>query len=291
MAHDLAAPAPTGLIATPIPGEVLAAVPGCESGAPPLGVQVLAGGGGHNDVRLVETRMGRFVVRRRLPPVVRAGSDAMLELQCQRLAARHGLAPKVMAAAGDASWLVMEFIPGNPWVEQDLTSATGARRLGECLARVHAMPVASTMRRMDAAQIASGQLRAINATVTSKLQRDEAAAIARRTSQLAAVIQSDVHPCINHGDLQASNLIGNPPVLIDWEYAQIASPAYDIACVLAYYPQLKAWRPELLAASGLARAEDLEHLALQEQLFAGLNRLWALANDPANNAVSGLGAG
>jgi aminoglycoside phosphotransferase (APT) family kinase protein len=292
MAHDLPAPAPTSLIPPAIPGEVLVAVPGCESGAPPLGVHALAGGGGHNDVRLVETRVGRFVVRRRLPPVVRAGSDAMLELECQRLAARNGLAPRVMAAAGDASWMVMEFIPGNPWVEQDLTSATGARRLGERLALVHAMPVAPTMRRMDAAQIANGQLRAINATVTSKPQRDEAAAIARHTCQLAAIIQcSDVHPCINHGDLQAANLIGNPPVLIDWEYAQIASPTYDIACLLTYYPRLKAWQSELLAASGLTRAQDLEHLALQEQLFAGLNRLWALANDMANNGVSGLGAG
>ena len=84
--------------------------------------------------------------------------------------------------------------------------------------------------------------------------------------------------CINHGDLQHSNLIGAFPVLIDWEYAQIAAPTYDIACLLTYYPALRASLPDLLAASGLSTTEDQELLELQEQLFACLNRLWSIAN-------------
>jgi aminoglycoside phosphotransferase (APT) family kinase protein len=255
-------------------------VPGCESGTPPLAIRALAGGGGHNDVRLVETAVGRFVIRRRLPPVVRAGSDAALELQCQRLAARHGLAPVVVAADIDASWMVMEFMSGAPWQEQDLICAAGVRRLGERLALVHDMPVAASMRPMDAASIASGQLRAIDSNASStSLQRDEAAALVRRAAQLAAIVHDRNAPaCINHGDLQVANLIGNPPVLIDWEYAQIAPPTHDMACLLTYYPRLLAWQPDLLAASGLHRPGDLELLGLHKQLFACLDRLWALAH-------------
>jgi aminoglycoside phosphotransferase (APT) family kinase protein len=258
---------------------LLAAVPGCESGAPPLVMRALAGGG-HNDVRLVETTAGKFVVRRRLPPVVRAGSDAVLELECQRLAARHGLAPLVLAAASDASWMVMEFMVGMPWQEQDLVCAAGVRRVGERLALVHAMPVAASMRPMDAANIASGQLRAIDSQATATTpQRDEAAGLVRRTGQLAAIVQGrSTRSCINHGDLQVANLIGNPVMLIDWEYAQVAAPVHDMACLLTYYPRLQAWQPDLLAAAGLDRPEDLELLGLQKQLFACLNRLWALAN-------------
>jgi aminoglycoside phosphotransferase (APT) family kinase protein len=254
-------------------------VPGCESGAPPLAIRALAGGG-HNDVRLVETAVGKFVVRRRLPPVVRAGSDAALELECQRLASRHGLAPVVLAAASDASWLVMEFMAGTAWQEQDLICAAGVRRLGERLALVHAMPVAAVLRPMDAAKIASGQLRAIDANANStNLQRDEAAGLVRRAVQLAAIVQGrDAPTCINHGDLQVANLIGNPLVLIDWEYAQIAAPTHDMACLLTYYPRLHAWQSDLLAASGLDRPGDLELLGLHKQLFACLNRLWALAH-------------
>ena len=287
MAQDLPAPAPPGLI----PAEVLAAVPGCESGKPPLAVNALVGGGAHNDVRLVETQVGRFVVRRRLPPVVRAGSDAALELECQRLAARHGLAPRVFAAADDASWMVMEFIASQPWQEQDLMSAAGVHRLGERLALVHAMPVATSMQPMDAAHIANEQLHVINSACASVACR-EAAALARRTQQLASIVQhTDAPPCINHGDLQVANLIGNPPVLIDWEYAQITAPTYDVACLLTYYPQLHELQPGLLAASGLTRPEDLELLGLQKQLFACLNRLWVLANNMAEGEVGVLDAG
>ena len=87
----------------------------------------------------------------------------------------------------DGSWMVMEFIASNRWQEQDLMCAAGARGLGERLALVHAMPVAATMRLMDAAGIANAQLHAINSSVTaSNLQRDAAHGLARRASQFAA---------------------------------------------------------------------------------------------------------
>ncbi|MEO8307769.1 MAG: aminoglycoside phosphotransferase family protein [Pseudomonadota bacterium] len=287
MAHDLPTPNREGLI----PAEVLAAVPGCESGLPPLAVHVLMGGG-HNDVRRVETSVGKFVVRRRLPPVTRAGSDAALELGCHRLAARSGLAPRVVAAASDGTWMVMDFVAGNPWQERDLSCAAGVRVLGERLALVHALPVAARMPPLDAAGIARQQLQAINSNnVPTTIQR-EADELAQRTNQLATMLQGrEVPACINHGDLQVANLIGNPPLLIDWEYAQVAAPTYDIACLLTYYPQLRSWQSELLAAAGLSRPADLELLGLQAQLFACLNRLWALANGLASVVSDGINAG
>ncbi len=120
-----------------------------------------------------------------------------------------------------------------------------------------------------------------------ELCRDEAAELARRASSSRQSCRAATcRPCINHGDLQVANLIGNPPVLIDWEYAQIAAPTYDMACLLTYYPRLQDLQPDLLAASGLTRPEDLELLELQKQLFACLNRLWALANNmPAPSMV------
>ncbi len=248
----------------------------------------LAGGGGHNDVRLVQSKYGKFVVRCRLPPVVRAGSDALLELQCQRLAAQEGLAPQIFAAAGDASWMVMEFIPGAPWPQQELLSASGIGKLGARLALVHAIPVAATMQVMDAGFIARAQVDAIHATAASIQLQREAADLERRTDHLAAILRSSGAPrCINHGDLQLANLIGGLPVLIDWEYAQVAAPTYDVACLLTYYPQLQGWQSELLAACGLTRPEDLELLGQHRQLFSCLNRLWAIAH----GTDSGLGAG
>lgn len=288
MAENLPTPAVPDLtseqVSDRLPGVVLAAVPGCEQGQPPLAVQLLVGGGGHNDVRRVDTHAGRFVVRRRLPPLSRPGSDAALELECQRLAARQGLAPGVVAAAADASWMVMEFVAGNIWQENDLASESCVRRLGARLAQVHAIKIHSGLRPMDAAAIAREQLQLITSTVaTVGGRKQEAADLADRAIQLAQILRTsatsrDMPSCINHGDLQVANLVGPLPVFVDWEYAQIAAPTYDIACLMTYYPRLRPLQAELMAAAGLARPEDLERLELQQQLFSCLNRLWGIAN-------------
>jgi hypothetical protein len=39
---------------------------------------------------------------------------------------------------------------------------------------------------------------------------------------------------IAHGDLNASNRIESLPMLVDWEYAQLADPVYDLACLSVY---------------------------------------------------------
>ena len=123
----------------------------------PLAVHPLAGGG-HNDVRRVDTTAGRFVVRRHLPPLPRAGADSRFELECQILASRHGLAPRVISAAADASWMVMELAPGNAWQEHELASVSGARRIGARLAQVHGLKAHPDMQSMDGAAIARQQL-------------------------------------------------------------------------------------------------------------------------------------
>jgi len=132
------------------------------------------------------------------------------------------------------------------------------------------------MQTMDAAAIARQQLHVITSTGR---EAGEATELAQRACQLADIVRACGTPvCINHGDLQLSNLIGIQPILIDWEYAQIAAPTYDIACLMTYYPALRPLLVELLAAAGLTRAEDLELLELEEQLFSCLNRLWSIAN-------------
>jgi hypothetical protein len=59
-----------------IPAHVLALVPGCENARPPLAVTPLQGGEGRNEVLRIDTPEGRFVWRRRLPPVDRPGAAA-----------------------------------------------------------------------------------------------------------------------------------------------------------------------------------------------------------------------
>jgi thiamine kinase-like enzyme len=67
-------------------------------------------------------------------------------------------------------------------------------------------------------------------------------------------------------------------VLIDWEYAQVADPTYDVACLLVYYPRVESHLEVLLGAAGLDSIADRAALTLQRELFGCLNRLWGLAN-------------
>ena len=79
-----------------------------------------------------------------------------------------------------------------------------------------------------------------------------------------------------HGDLNTGNLLGAQPLLIDWEYAQLADPLHDIACLLSYYPQIGPQSDCLLAAAGLAGAEYRQQLSAQVRLFDIVNALWQL---------------
>jgi hypothetical protein len=84
-------------------------------------------------------------------------------------------------------------------------------------------------------------------------------------------------PVTTHGDLNASNLIGSVPMLVDWEYAQLADPVYDLACLSVYYPGLRLRGGELLGTAGITDANGAARLRLYAQLFDGLNRLWEQA--------------
>src|SRR5690606_42046116 len=56
-------------------------------GRPPQAIHPLPGGEGRNEVLRIDTAEGRFVWRRRLPPVDRPGAAAGTELAAHRLAA------------------------------------------------------------------------------------------------------------------------------------------------------------------------------------------------------------
>jgi aminoglycoside phosphotransferase (APT) family kinase protein len=255
-----------------IPAEALACIPGCEGGDPPQAVALLAGGRGCNRVLRVDTRLGRFVWRQRELPVNRAGARAVDELRAHRLAAEAGLAPAVVAADPAGRWLLMEYIDAPVWDEARLCSAAGAARLAAQLARLHSLPVPADWQPVDAVAMADDYLREL-----AVVAPDRAAGLApvrARILELGATIRAAGLPCVlNHGDLSASNLLGETPLLVDWEYAQVADPGWDLACLLTYYPEISRHLPALLAGTKLdATAGGV--LDLQRQRFALLNRLW-----------------
>jgi aminoglycoside phosphotransferase (APT) family kinase protein len=259
-----------------IPASVLRRIPGCAGGEAPLRVQLLHGGRKANRNLRIDTRAGRFVLRQRIWEGPRPGADSQREVACHRTAAAAGVAPAVLDAAPDGSWILMDYVEGGMWTSSRLQAPEGLRTLGACLQRLHATTPPRGLAAFDPASIAAGQAQAI-------LDRDPAAAeevdaLVAHTQQLAADCAAfAATPVTTHGDLTASNLIGPIPMLVDWEYAQLADPVYDLACLSVYYPGLRRRGGELLGAAGITDANATARLRLHAELFDGLNRLWQQA--------------
>jgi aminoglycoside phosphotransferase (APT) family kinase protein len=256
-----------------IPVSLLRRIPGCAAGESPLSVRLLHGGRNLNRNLRIDTRAGRFVLRQRIWEGPRPGADPLREVGCHRAAAAAGVAPAVLDAAPDGRWILMDYIEGGMWTPQQLQAAEGLRTLGACLQRLHAITPPEGLGAFDPVSIATGQAQAI-------LERDPAAAaqidiLVARTRQLAADCAAfAATPVTTHGDLAACNLIGPVPMLVDWEYAQLADPVYDLACLSVYYPGLLLRGGELLSAAGITNADGAVRLRLHAELFDSLNRLW-----------------
>jgi aminoglycoside phosphotransferase (APT) family kinase protein len=259
-----------------IPASVLRRIPGCARGEAPQRVELLHGGRKVNCNLLIDTRAGRFVLRQRIWEGPRPGADSLRELACHRTAAAAGVAPAVLDAAADGSWILMDYVEGWMWTPPRLQAPEGLRTLGACLERLHATTPAPGLATFHPVSIATGQAHAI-------LERDPAAAeqvgtLVARTQQLAVDCAAfAVTPVTTHGDLDASNLIGPVPMLVDWEYAQLADPVYDLACLAIYYPGLRRRGGELLRVAGITDANATVRLRLHAELFDCLNSLWKQA--------------
>ncbi len=101
-----------------IPGSVLQHIPGCAGGEAPMSVQLLHGGRDVNRNLRIDTRVGRFVLRQRIREGPRPGADPLREVACHRAAAAAAVAPAVLDAAPDGSWILMDCRPPRacaPW--------------------------------------------------------------------------------------------------------------------------------------------------------------------------------
>jgi aminoglycoside phosphotransferase (APT) family kinase protein len=259
-----------------IPASVLRRIPGCAGGEAPLSVRLLHGGRNVNRNLRIDTRVGRFVLRQRIRQGPRPGADPLREVACHRAAAAAAVAPAVLDAAPDGSWILMDYVECGMWTPPRLQAPEGLRTLSTCLQRLHAITPPKGLAAFDPVSIATGQAQAI-------LERDPAAAaqvnaLVARTRQLALDCAAfAVTPVTTHGDLKASNLIGPVPMLVDWEYAQLADPVYDLACLSVYYPGLRRRGGELLGMAAITDANGAVRLRLHAQLFDSLNRLWEQA--------------
>jgi thiamine kinase len=252
--------------------QALAWVPGVHAGAPPLRVERLHGGS-VNDCWCVDTTEGRFVLRIDGAAWRRPGVDRAREEQLHTAAAAAGLAPRLLLRCDADRVQVSEYLEGRSWSAADLLEPAQLERLGERLAQLHALVLPPGIAPFSPGEAAREYLQIMGAeAVAAAGARAVVGAIDADARQVAA---GTAGLAIVHGDLAHGNLLdGSRLWLLDWEYAQLADPLYDVACALAYYPQARPQAARLLAASGLAGDGLPDRLAAAIRVYEALSWLW-----------------
>jgi thiamine kinase-like enzyme len=252
---------------------VLQHVPGCENGDAPYS-QELLGGGKVNRSFLVRTRRGRFVVRLNEDAATDPGLDRDRELALHAAAAGAGLAPHIIYAAPDRSCLITDYMEGRLWTPHYFTRMRDLRALGQRLRMLHAVPVPEVAR--------FDPIAAARRYGNSIVQHDpeDASRIADLLGRGAEALQRSGSArraaCIVHCDLHHGNVLTADRIyFIDWEYAQVADPMLDLACVLAYYPRAAGHGALLLEATGLADSGATPQMLSElTRVFNLLTYLW-----------------
>jgi thiamine kinase len=180
------------------------------------------------------------------------GLDHVWEARVLERAVLGGLAPAVEYCDPRRGILIARWIDGSSWSAADVRRASNIARMAALMRRIHA----AAMRNISAA------LRA---------------AAALRLAALAQLPSADRVLC--HSDLHTLNLIdcGQSLVLVDWEYAHVADPLWDLAGWSANNDLEDEARQDLLA-SYLGRAptsEEQARLRLMDWLYDYVCLLWS----------------
>lgn len=154
-------------------------------------------------------------------------TSAAHQRQCVELAAIKGLSPVIIAI--DDNWLVCEFVDGETLVD---TPKSNKDKLAVCLALMAKWHVSGA-----ALPVLDMPSRISELVSLLDLAPAAQAIIAKIQAKLALGINDQpLVPC--HGDLNFSNVLiadngARTSYLVDYEYACMAEPEYDIAMTLA----------------------------------------------------------
>jgi thiamine kinase len=177
---------------------------------------------------LVERGGERFVMRVDCPLASRLGLDRAAEFEVLRHAWRAGLAPEpITLGRGVPAVLVLRYARGRAWRATDLREPANLHRLAGLLRRLHQARLPGPRLNLDAAL---GRYADMIGTAESRALAASAAQILRHS------LGGDGAMCLCHHDPIPANVVGfRQTRLIDWEYAAIGDPLFDLAVVTRHH--------------------------------------------------------
>ena len=157
------------------------------------------------------------------------GVDPSWEVRVLERAAGAGLAPRLVFFDLEGAILLSRWVEGRSWVSYGAAAPAHLVKIAELLRRVHALAAPSPARQVTPPQwikIYADALSRQSSTTSDPALRKAAVA---RTESLAELPRAVGVVC--HSDLHAMNLIQEDDslILLDWEYAHVTDPLWDLA--------------------------------------------------------------
>jgi thiamine kinase-like enzyme len=218
-----------------------------------------------------------YVLRLDKPGAARLGLNRLNEYRVVKAVSEAGLALEpIFVDPGEGVYL-RRFLQGRSWTVPDLESPVNLDRLAHLLRSLHGLPpVGDAFDPLAAAR-----------RYALQLDSDESRMILRKAESLMRkIIEESPGQALCHNDLVSQNILeGEPLMLIDWEYAGIGHPFFDLAVVVQHHalgPTLRGGFLESYLGRPAAAGEK-EQLELQCQFYACLLQLW-------NLRIAGVGA-
>jgi thiamine kinase-like enzyme len=247
----------------------------------PISVEPLPGG--ITNYNYLVRDAGRPFVARLCTERGLLGIDRRNEALCQRAAHACGIAPEVVYHAEGV--LVSQFVPGRTLAPADVRDPAFLPRLAAVLRTLH-----------DAWDQLTGEIlyfsafQAVRTYAKTALRLDarlpadidELLEDARRLSRRIAPFV----PVLCHNDLLASNILADDQRvwLVDWEYAGMGHPLFDLAGVAANCAFSESQEVALLAAyRGSADERDLRDLRRLRVMSLLREALWAVIQAVASD--------
>ena len=186
------------------------------------GQLTLLQGGLTNQSYQLKLPRGDFFLRVSTPFAARLGIKRGYELVLHKLAAEHELAPRLHFVDPEQGLLISDWV--EPCTETvDWHVPESIKQLAQLTYNVHALPAPALRLDLEA------HLRFYLARICNRDPR-----ITRLFYSMVERLQSlPPHPAVFcHNDISPANLLGDPLRLVDWEYAGVGDPAFDLACLI-----------------------------------------------------------
>ncbi len=232
-------------------------------------------GGLTNESWLVQVGGQQVVVRLSTADERALRIDRNSELRVLEAVERAGIGAPVLFSDPQERVLVTRYIPGRTWAREDTLLPGNIRQLAMLLRRLHALAIPEGVAQTDLSGILEGYWSTLDAR---GLPGPEGPWNRDGLRELASTLSDGAARCLCHNDVHHLNLVDTGRLwLLDWEYAGVGDPYFDLASICCYHAYPEAER-RLLLHHYTGRESDASYsrLELACSLFESIRQLWEI---------------